>query len=55
MTIAQIQRDAEFGQALAALSADGRINTLAASVPAAGELLIHSVFSPRLEGVEDGA
>lgn len=30
MTIAQIQRDAEFGQALAALSADGRINTLAA-------------------------
>lgn len=30
MTIAQIQRDAEFGKALAALSADGRVNTLAA-------------------------
>lgn len=30
MTMAQIQRDAEFGQALAALSADGRVNTLAA-------------------------
>ncbi|MDP2802644.1 MAG: flagellar motor switch protein FliG [Phreatobacter sp.] len=30
MTVAQIQRDAEFGSALAALSADGRINTLAA-------------------------
>ena len=30
MTVAQIQRDAEFTQALAALASDGRVNTLAA-------------------------
>ncbi|WP_296577822.1 flagellar motor switch protein FliG [Phreatobacter sp.] len=30
MTIAQMERDAEFGKALAALSAEGRVNTLAA-------------------------
>lgn len=30
MTMAQIEREAEFGKALAALSADGRVNTLAA-------------------------